>query len=366
MDKFRGMLLGAVFVLMLFGGSLLFILSPKADYSETERRPLAAAPDFRGEKILDGSSFRALNGWITDRFPGRDGWRSLNVQWTRNVLRQPEADGFVLYHDSVIRLEKEVNEASLAYAGERFGVLYERYLQGTDCRIYAAVIPDKSHYLKDAGYPVMDLSRMETLFYEAIPGAVPVSLSDALTLDSYYLTDSHWRQERILPAADTLLQALDAGPAPSASDFGTARFSPFFGVYAGQSALDPDPEEILWFTGSYLEGLQVTDPETHRPVLLADPKGCDPRDPYTLFLGGAKAVLRIEDPEADNDRELVVFRDSFGSAIAPLLAGNYRTVTLIDPRYIAPDAVGRYVRFTNQDVLFLFSAVLLNNSSGLR
>ena len=66
------------------------------------------------------------------------------------------------------------------------------------------------------------------------------------------------------------------------------------------------------------------------------------------------------------DRELVLIRDSFGSSLAPLLAGSYRAVTLADLRYLQPEAAGRYLRFTDQDVLFLFSATLLNNSQGLR
>ena len=212
----------------------------------------------------------------------------------------------------------------------------------------------------------MDPGEMKALFLSTLPGVTYVDITDSLTLSYYYRTDSHWRQECILPAANALLDAMNAGPAPSASDFSTGHFSPFYGVYAGQSALDPDPEEIRWFTGSYLDGLKVTDLETHREVPLADPEGCDPRDPYTLFLGGGKAVLKIDNPNAENDKELVVFRDSFGAAIAPLLAGNYRTVTLIDPRYISQDVISRYVRFTDQDVLFLFSAALLNNSTGLR
>ena len=403
MVRFKNILLSVLFALVLFGGGLWFLLSPKPSYSETERRLLHAAPVFTAQTVRNGVAFSDLSAWMTDRFPERDSWRRLNVRWLRQLLRQPEADGYVLYQDSIIKLEKEVNTASLAYAGERFQALSLYYLSGTDCSIYAAVIPDKSHFLSDAGYPVMDFEEMESLFFSALPDAAPISLTECLTLESYYRTDSHWRQECLLPAADVLLEAMNTGRVADASplsvnrggiadaslqaaddsraadelpkaadgnsdlfDFSVAQFSPFYGVYAGQSALDPDPEEILWFTGGYLDNLRVTDLETHMPVPLTDPEGCDQRDLYTLFLGGGKAVLRIENPAAESDRELVVFRDSFGAAIAPLLAANYRTVTLIDPRYIAQEAIGRYVRFTDQDVLFLFSATLLNNSSGLR
>ena len=74
-------------------------------------------------------------------------------------------------------------------------------------------------------------------------------------------------------------------------------------------------------------------------------------------------MLRIDDPDAKTDKELVVFRDSFGSSITPLLMRDYKTVYMVDIRYIASDWIGNFVTFDNQDVLFLYSTTVLNNSS---
>ena len=38
-----------------------------------------------------------------------------------------------------------------------------------------------------------------------------------------------------------------------------------------------------------------------------------------MFLSGSKSLLTITNPSADTDRELVIFRDSFASSLAPLL-----------------------------------------------
>ena len=35
-------------------------------------------------------------------------------------------------------------------------------------------------------------------------------------------------------------------------------------------------------------------------------------DMYEIFLGGSKSLISIENPNAKTDRELVMFRDSFG------------------------------------------------------
>ena len=78
------------------------------------------------------------------------------------------------------------------------------------------------------------------------------------------------------------------------------------------------------------------------------------------------AHLRIENPNATTDRELIVFRDSFGSSLTPLLVQDYKTVTLVDLRYIPTDALGEKLSFHGQDVLFLYSTTLLNSGHALK
>ena len=56
----------------------------------------------------------------------------------------------------------------------------------------------------------------------------------------------------------------------------------------------------------------------------------------------------------------------FASALAPLLLEQYRTITLVDIRYLASSLLPQYVTFTDQDVLFLYSAGVVNRSAMLR
>lgn len=79
------------------------------------------------------------------------------------------------------------------------------------------------------------------------------------------------------------------------------------------------------------------------------------RDLYDIFLSGSEPLLTIENPDADTEKELVLFRDSFGSSLAPLLLQGYRKVTLVDIRYMDPKLLSNYVNFQNADVLFLYS-----------
>ena len=78
-------------------------------------------------------------------------------------------------------------------------------------------------------------------------------------------------------------------------------------------------------------------------------------------------MLSVENPEGQTGRELILFRDSFGSSLAPLLLGAYDRITLIDLRYIASPYLEQFVQFREgQDVLFLYSTSLLNSGMLLK
>jgi len=90
------------------------------------------------------------------------------------------------------------------------------------------------------------------------------------------------------------------------------------------------------------------------------------RDPYDLYLSGAAALQVIENPACDTGRELVIFRDSFGSSMAPLLVPGYSKITLVDLRYMASELIPEYVPAQGQDVLFLYAPGVMNSSNLLK
>ena len=85
-----------------------------------------------------------------------------------------------------------------------------------------------------------------------------------------------------------------------------------------------------------------------------------------MFLEGSKDIIEINNPNSNNNKKLIIFRDSFGSSIAPLFISSYSTITLIDIRYINSNSIDEYVSFDNSDVLFLYNTTLLNNSITLK
>ena len=77
-------------------------------------------------------------------------------------------------------------------------------------------------------------------------------------------------------------------------------------------------------------------------------------------------LVEIKNPQNTSGRKLIVFRDSFASSLMPLLAQGYSQVTMIDLRYINSQLLDKYVDFSEADVLLLYSAGILNNSTSMK
>ena len=94
-------------------------------------------------------------------------------------------------------------------------------------------------------------------------------------------------------------------------------------------------------------------------------KKANGKDPYEMYLSGPVSLITIENQDTTSDKELIIFRDSFASSITPLLTEAYSKITLVDIRYLRSDFLDKFIDFNHQDILFLYSSLVLNNSETL-
>ncbi len=339
---------------------------PAKESSDSERRPLEQMPEITLEAIFEGKFMGKFESFTLDQFPLRDTFRQIKSLFHYYGLQQKDNNDIYIADGYAAKLEYPLNEGSVEYALNRFNYLYEKLLKDTNSRIFMSVVPDKGYYLaEENGYLAMDYAAMFQQVQAGMPWATHVDLTDTLSADSYYRTDTHWRQEKLLAAAGKLSAALGV-TAPKAEDFTqTALERPFYGVYYGQAALPMEPETLYIMESDLLKGCTVT-VEMASKAEVYDMTKLTSKDLYDVFLSGSKSLVTIENPNAATDRELIIIRDSFGSSIAPLLVQDYKTVTLLDIRYMNIDMLNMFVDFHGQDVLMLFSTLVLNNSSTIK
>ena len=364
--KLRSILTSAVFCAVLLGFALSHLLLPDRDLSVSERRKLEQLPTLTVEAVMNGRFGDELEDYLLDQFPLRDGLRQLKALWQFKVFRQSDNNGIYLADGHICKLDSQLQQAEADALVANTNKVMELYLQ--DLPVYFALIPDKNYFAAAPnGYPVMDYAAMDSLLRTGLHsdirylGMAPFA---SLTLSDYYTTDLHWRQECLLPVADALGTAMGfdcIGDYPIRTEY-----APFYGSYYGQSALNVAPDTLVTLSNDTLEGCIVTIVGTDGTKSVYDVADFTDMDGYNVFLSGPQGIITVENPNGTTGKELILFRDSYGSSLAPLLLDGYDKITLIDLRYVLSVNVGKYVEFTDQDVLFLYSTGVVNTGKLLK
>ena len=346
--------------LWIFGLSLWGIFAPDAETSLSERRRLAQAPKLTAENLVSGKFMSDFEKYSADQFPLRDGFRRIKAYAEYYGFWQLDSNGIYFKDGYASKLEYPLNEAALTNVSNKINYIYDEYIKDGGGKVFLSVIPDKNCFLApDAGYPCLDSEKMVNTLRESVPFAEYIDIFPTLDISDYYTTDTHWRQEKIIGTARTLAEAMGAEIGGEYTE--KALDAPFYGVYSGQSALPLKGESLIYLESPAINGMTAYNFETDAYGGVYDFDAASGTDPYEIFLSGPRSLMTVENPAAKDKGELIIFRDSFGSSVAPLLAEGYSKVTLVDIRYLASARLGQFVDFDGADVLFLYSTLVLNN-----
>lgn len=365
--RIKNMAVCITFAVMLAGGFFMCICMPKKTYSDTERRKLASMPQFGSETVINGRFMSGFEQYAADHFPFRDTFRTVNALTAGGIFQRKDYHGLYVSDGFIAAVEYPIDEASIKYAAGRFRFICDKYLTDQN-NVFLSVIPDKNCFLaEESGHLCMDYAAFERKMADQADFAQYIQISDLLEKEDYYKTDTHWRQEKIIDVADRLASSMGGGQ--TGTDFNlelrTAAHD-FYGVYYGQAALPLEPDELRYVTWEDIGQCSVYDWENQKEIPVYDQKLAAGRDPYEMFLSGSLPLITMKNPKAQTDKKLVIFRDSFGSSIAPLLLRSYSQITLVDLRLIHPDRLETFIDFSSSDVLFLYSTLVLNHSDTLR
>lgn len=349
-----------IVVIVFFAGFFLACLcKPSEAFSESERRHLDQFPEVSADRIVSGEFMQDFEDYTLDQFPLREKFRNIKALVSKYILRQSDNNGIYVADGYVSKMEYPLQQESVERTGERFAYIYDRYMKGTGAKVYVSLIPDKNYFMAERdGHLALDYDEMNGILKKHMGFAQNIEIKDMLSLEDYYKTDTHWRQECITDVAQAFLDAM--GTQASASYRECVLDEPFYGVYYGQAALPLPGETLSYLVSDAFSGCRVYDYEHDKEIDMYDLEKGQGKDPYELFLSGSLSLITIENPDASAEKELILFRDSFGSSLAPLLVEGYQKITLVDVRYLHPDLLGRYLTFEDQDVLFLYSTLVLN------
>ncbi len=335
---------------------------PITDYSSSERRVLEKFPTLNMQTVLNGEFMGKFEGYTQDQFAFRDFFRTIKSFSVLNIFRQSDNNDIYNKNGYLAKLEYPLSQPMIDNAKQKFEYIYNKYLDDSN-NVYLTVVPDKNIFLSDLKIDYDDLvdkMTSDTDYMEFI------EIYDLLSIEDYYRTDTHWKQESIVDVVQRIAEKM--GTKIDTLYKENILTDKFYGVYSGQLALPVKPDTLTYLTNTATDNCVVTSYDTGvaKQKELYNTEEATGRDPYEMFAGGSDALITIENKNAKTDKHLIMFRDSFGSSIAPLFVDNYAKITLIDIRYISTDMLGQFVDFKNADVLFLYSTLVLNSSMSFK
>ncbi|MDR1736401.1 MAG: hypothetical protein LBR85_05995 [Oscillospiraceae bacterium] len=350
--------IGAVGVLFA-----LNLILPKPDILVAERRAPARFPDLTLRSVMSADFMKKFENYAADNFVFRDTFRAVRTFTVLDVFMQSDKSGLYISSDVGRGEFKRTDETAFRQTAGKIRTVAESL---RDMNVYYSIIPDKSVF-SEKYMPGFDLGRAEDILSEELAGFSYIPLEGVLGAESYYKTDLHWDQTKIDGVARrvtsyTGAQSIgsDANAQESAGEFR--------GVYAGQLALPTAPDIMGYSPDAGLKAHYLnTQTLAFEEGPVYDAERFTGVDPYDFFLRGPQPLIVLENENAPQERELFLFRDSFGSSLAPLLAKYYSKITLIDLRYINAQLLDDFVAFTpGADVLFMYGSQIFNNSSVLQ
>lgn len=355
-DKAKNKIITIGFVITL---AIIFVANLIAEdktISTSERRKLAQFPEISISKIFSGDVIDKWEKYVEDQFIERDLFRGIKSFWSTKIFAQKDDNNLFEKDNAIYKMEYPLSESNVQKSAQKINEVYEKYLKGMN--VYYSIIPEKNYYLENDDHLKLDYDKVQEIMQSELVELKYIDIRSGLELEDYYRTDLHWKQENLqevvgiiqnnmgLEAVDVNYEILDKGE--------------FYGAYYGQLATNVLPDNLYILTNETLENCSTYNFETKKNALVYIETNSS--DKYDIFVSGATPLISIENPNAQNDKELLLFRDSFGSSIAPLLVENYSKITLVDLRYISSTILDDYIDFNNQDVLFLYSTVVLNQN----
>ena len=309
----------------LFAMTVGYLLLPKKDFSESEKRYLTEAPKVTWDSVSSGEWGDEAETYMADHIPGRDFFVGLNAYFDLLTGRQVSKDIW-LEHGYLLEAPVEDNPAAV----DSYLSYIRNFANTIGQHVDVMIIPSAGW---SAGLPEYPDSQIIDSIYAQCDGLLnPVDIRYVFQngLSLYYKTDHHWTSEGAHAAYAAYMQAIGRDFRPE-SEFEKTIACMFHGSTYSRSALWLTPAEPLelWYGSDEITVTNGESDTTNNGVFYLN--RLEDSDKFTVFLDGNHSIVRVYNPAQQG--KLLVIRDSYSNSLGCFLAESYGEVVLVDMRY---------------------------------
>lgn len=350
------LLIGCVVLFTVLG-----LILPDREFSESENRGLAKFPEMTLTSITDGSFLKDLGSYVADQFPLRDGWMSLNL-WMNQLLGQKEASGVYLCADGyLMQVPSQPNEAQLARNLQAISAFAAAH---PELNMVMSVAPNAVTVHADklpANAPVRDQAADLKMIADGLTGVTFVDVTADLTAHKdqtlFYRTDHHWTSLGAYYAFAAIAPSLGI-EAPAQETYTVHTVSTTFeGTLSSKSGSHKAKDTVeIYVPETEIEYYVTYNQDSATDICsMYKREALDQKDHYTVFFGGNYSRVDIT-TTADTGRSLLIFKDSYANCFIQFLYPYFDHITMIDPRYYYDNVESVLKSEAVTDVLYLYNA----------
>lgn len=355
-NKVKNIVLSIIFITFLFTFMIVNIVKKDDDISYSERRKLEKVPKITYDSVINGTYFSKLDKYTTDQFIWRDNFRKIKIDI--DLLTKNNYNKLYLYNDYIIEETYPLNKESILNVTNKINNIKRTYLNETN-NIYYSIVPDKNYFVNDDNLK-LDYDKLKNIMNSNLDIKY-IDIFNVLSLEDYYKTDTHWKEEKLSKVVNKLSKEMNFN---ISNNYSFKKISDFNGTYSSRIVKEDIKDEIYILDN--VNDMNVYNYETNGYEKVYDLTKLNSLDKYNVYLSGSVSLLKIESMNTGSTKDLIVFRDSYGSSLIPLMMNGYKSITVVDTRYISPSMLSNYIDFNNKDILFLYSTLLINDSFTLK
>lgn len=351
-----------VMVLILAGTGIEIFATKDRSFSENENRYLEERPQISLSNIENTDFQKSLENFISDQIPEREKLITL-----RSVAKEltgiKDIEGAYIGKDGYY-LEKITNEdVSEEQLKNNIRYINTFFNKNKELKSYVMLIPGSGNILTDKlpkHADVYDYNYYEKIAEKEFTNNADnntqiVNTYDALKKLSkdyiYYKTDHHWTTKGAFIAYNEFCKVEEIESEPYENLEMKNVTDKFYGTLYSK-VLDKKKKG---------DSIEIAENIPQCNVMINGKKSeiyhidkLKEKDKYQVFFGGNYGVVSIENNEANNDKNLLIIKDSYANSFTPFLLKDYKTITIVDYRYFSGNLQSIVESNNITDVLVLY------------
>lgn len=369
-----------IFIMLVFGFSLWNLFLPQKAFSETENRKLSLFPSWNEKQIKNGRWMQEFEQYASDQFLFRDEFMRVKTKTDLALGKKDNGkvyfgkDGYLISMDTLDERQKAANVVLLT---SFLNKLNQREWNGTelhtsillvptagtverDCLPHYANVPNEEQALRNIEAQVKS-GGSDPIFIHLMKVFSPINKEEKDS-QMYYRTDHHWTTYGAYEAYRVWAEKNNLQPFEKKAFRIRLVTENFYGTNQAKAVgAEVAPDEIFSWSlkGEPKYRVEIKGENEVRNSLY-DETFLSQKDKYAYFLGGNFGEMHIHTP-LNNDKNLLIIKDSYANCFVPFLVGHFENIVVIDPRYFRGSIYEVIEKQEITDLLFLYNIVQFSN-----